>query len=281
MTMPVIALARTLANKGAAGQSVWYPRHMPSDVPAADNALRMLRHLAAQPRPVPASSVARALGLPRSTTYHLLAVLGRHGFVTHLPEERTYGLGVTAFEVGSTFLRHDPLEHLARPLLDRLVARVGTPGHLGVLHGRETLYLLELRPPRSPVLVTEVGVRLPAHLTASGRAMLAALPRAQVRALFPSSAAFVDRTGRGPTSLTALNRLLAGDRRRGYAEEDGEVTPGFVSVAAAAFDHVGRPAAAVAVTAASGTWVEPDAVAADVRATADALTRRLHGVRPT
>ena len=41
--------------------------------------------------PVPATGVARALNLPRSTTYHLLAVLREHGFVTHLPEQRRYG----------------------------------------------------------------------------------------------------------------------------------------------------------------------------------------------
>ena len=80
--------------------------------------------------------------------------------------------------------------------------------HLGVLHGRETLYLLT-EAPRTPVtVVAEVGVRLPASLTASGRAMLAQLPAAQVRALFPSRESFVDRTGVGPATPTALTRLL-------------------------------------------------------------------------
>ena len=57
-------------------------------------------------------------------------------------------------------------------------------GHLAVLHGRDVLYLVEERAPRRPSLVTDVGVRLPAHLTATGRAMLAALPpRAGARAV--------------------------------------------------------------------------------------------------
>ena len=63
------------------------------------------------------------------------------------------------------------------------------------------LYLLKEQPAvaRIPVtLVTDVGVRLPAHLTANGRSILAHLPAAQVRALFPSARGFVDRTGRGP-----------------------------------------------------------------------------------
>ena len=54
--------------------------------------------------------------------------------------------------------------------------RVGHSAHLAMLHGRDVLYVLEERAPGRPPLVTDVGVRLPAHLTASGRAILAALP---------------------------------------------------------------------------------------------------------
>ena len=116
-------------------------------------------------------------------------------------------------------LRHDGLERLARPLLATLVDEAGETGHLGVLDGRETLYLIEHRSPVGDVLVTDVGVRLPAHLTASGRALLSWLPRQQLTALYPTSASLSRRTERGPTSLTALRRLLAADRDRGFAED--------------------------------------------------------------
>jgi DNA-binding IclR family transcriptional regulator len=78
--------------------------------------------------------------------------------------------------------------------------------------------------------------------------MLAGLPAAQVRALFPSPDAFVDRHDAGPRSLSALRRVLVEVRRTGWATEDGEVTPGFASVAAAARDHTGRPVAGLALT---------------------------------
>ncbi|MGW4099835.1 IclR family transcriptional regulator domain-containing protein [Mycobacterium sp. NPDC004974] len=72
---------------------------------------------------------------------------------------------------------------------------------------------------RVPVtLVTDVGVRLPAQLPASGRSILAHLSAAQVRALFPASTAFVARTGRGPASLPGLRQLLAAERTQGWAE---------------------------------------------------------------
>ena len=126
-----------------------------------------------------------------------------------------------------------------------------------MLHGRDVLYVVEERAPGRPPLVTDVGVRLPAHLTASGRAILAALPAAQVRALYPDAEAFVDRHGTGPRTLSQLRTLLADTRQRGYAIEEGEVTPGFASVAAAVLDHNGHPVAGLALTYADGDTESP------------------------
>jgi DNA-binding IclR family transcriptional regulator len=252
-----------------------------SGVPAARQTLTILGYLASRPGPAGAATIARELGLPRSTTYHLLAELQVADFVVHLPEERAYGLGVAAFEVGSAYLRHDPLERLARPLLARLVEQARETVQLGILQGNETVYLLKEQP-RSPLtLVTDVGVRLPAHLTASGRAMLAHLPAAQVRALYPGAASFTTRTGRGPTSLRELRELVRVERRQGYAEEDGLVTPGYASVAACVFDHGARPTAAVAVTFAADVDERRRArLGAAAIAAADAITARISGRRP-
>jgi DNA-binding IclR family transcriptional regulator len=248
-------------------------------VPAARQVLALLDALARQPGPVPAAVLVRELGLPRSTVYHLLGELTSAGLAVHLPEERRYGLGLAALELGTAYLRQEPLARLARPVLARLVDRVGQSAHLAVLHGREVLYVVEERAPGRPSLVTDVGVRLPAQLTASGRAMLAGLPAPQVRALFPSPDAFVDRHGLGPRSLSALRQVLVEVRRTGWATEDGEVTPGFASVAAAAYDHTGRPVAGLAVT-----FPAPDAdsaarerLARAALAAAAELTRRIGG----
>jgi DNA-binding IclR family transcriptional regulator len=205
--------------------------------------------------------------------------MAAEGFVVHLPEEHRYGLGVAAFEVGSGYSRKEPLQRIARRPLADLVDRVGRTAHLAVLHGRDVLYVVEERAPGRPPLVTDVGVRLPAHLTASGRAILARLPSSQVRALYPNAAAFVDRHGSGPRTLGALRTVLQETRQRGYAVEHGEVTPGLASVAAAVLDHNGHPVAGVAVTyegdADAGALVGE--LSGQVRRTAESLTRRIGG----
>ncbi|GAA1776156.1 IclR family transcriptional regulator [Nocardioides hankookensis] len=250
-----------------------------SQVPAATRTMRVLRFLAGQPDPVPLDRIMRACDLPRSTTYHLLNAMIEEGFVVHLADEHRYGLGLAAFELGSGYARQEPLQRLARRPLAALVDRVGHSAHLAVLHGREVLYVVEERAPGRPPLVTDVGVRLPAHLTASGRAILAQLPAPQVRALYSQPSDFVDRHGHGPRTLSALRRVLADARQRGHAVEDGEVTPGLASVAVAVSDHNQHPVAAVAVTYPDQPAGSTDAtrLAAEVSATAAGLTRRISG----
>ena len=257
---------------------------MSSTSPAVGRALDVLLYLASRPGPVHGSALIRDLGMPRSSAYHLLDVLVERGFVVHLPDQRAYALGFSAFEVGSAYLRHEPLEHIARPILKKLVATVNETAHLGILYGAETVYLLKEQPQvvHVPVtLVTDVGVRLPAHLTANGRSILAHLSAAQIRALFGSPASFITRTGRGPGSLTELRRLLQDERTQGWAEEVGLITDGLQSVAACAFDHAGRPCAAFSVTRRQDRSPTPmPTLVRGVRTAAQQLTRALSGHAP-
>jgi DNA-binding IclR family transcriptional regulator len=219
-----------------------------ADAPAVRQALRALALLGRQAAPIPAASIARELALPRSTTYRLLGVLVEQGFVVHLTDERRYGLGVAAFELGFAYTRQEPLQWMGRSTLARLVDQTSYNGHFAILHGGDVLYVVEERAAGRASLVTDVGVRLPAHLAASGLAMLAALTPRQLRALFPPNHRFVQRNDTGPESLSELRTLLRDARQAGYAEENGSVTPGFASVGCAVLDHGGYPAAAVALT---------------------------------
>lgn len=249
-----------------------------SNAPGAAHALDVLELLARRGEPLPAATVARELGLPRSSTYHLLGVLRDRGYVSHLEGERRYGLGVAAYELGSAYQRQAPLQRIARGTLDRLVDATGHNAHLAVLHGRDVLYVIEQRAPQGPVLVSDVGVRLPATLTATGLAILASLSAGQIRALFPHADTLVQRDGNGPSTPSQLRSLLQAVRQRGYAVEDGHITSGLKSVAVAVLDHSDHPVASVAVTFRSEV-VDDAAFTQIVHAVghaADDLSTRLH-----
>ena len=223
-----------------------------SNVPGATRALAILQALGKAGSPMPAAAIASKLKLPRSSTYHLLAAMEKDGFVIHFPEDQRWGLGVSAFELGSAYLRHDPLERLARPLLARLVREtekiIPAVAQLGILQNNEVLYLAKEVPHHPVTIVSEVGVRLPAHLTASGKAILCQLDAKQVRAMYGGNSALPTRTGKGPVSVKELSQDLLEAKLRGFSFENGFVTDGFASIAVAVLNHLQMPVAAIGMT---------------------------------
>jgi DNA-binding IclR family transcriptional regulator len=247
-----------------------------STVKSAERLLDVLELLARHTRPVPTMTIARECNIPKSSAHHLLNVMLARNFVTYYDRERAWGLGVSVFEIGSAYLRSAPLQRLARHRLAELTQRTGETSHLATLHGTEVLYI-DKEQPAGPVtkLVTEVGVRLPAHLTSVGRAILAALPDVQIRALYADQP-LVLRTGNGPTSVDALLRELGRVRRRHFAVDEGMVTPGISCVAAAVFSHEGVPIAAIGVTYVGARRnADADLLAKSVCDASDRLSRSL------
>jgi DNA-binding IclR family transcriptional regulator len=249
------------------------------DIPAARNTLRVLSYLARRSGPVRAATLARDLGLPRSSVYQLIAVMMDEGFLVHYPEDRAYGLSGLLSEIGTSSSRTARIAQLAQPLLERLVAsaRIPVVAHLATLSGPDVIYIAKVQGFRAPTTVSRIGVRLPAHLTATGRSLLAALPAPQVTALFPHDADLITRAGTGPRTRAKLDDILTRCRTDGWAREDGEITADYASVGAAAVDRNDYPSAAVGLTfvgsAASGNdWTSLGEL---VRTTAVALTARL------
>lgn len=251
-----------------------------STVPAARSTLRIIRYLAGHSGPVRAATISRDLGYPRSTTYHLLRVMQDEGFVVHSPEHQGFALGPLVGEIGSSVLASNALARLAGPVLDRLVAEMKLPvvAHLGVLQHTDVVYASKVAAARAPAVVTSIGVRLPAHLTATGRAMLAALPEAQFDAIY-ARGDLPRRTSRGPASVAALEHLLIETRARGWATEDGDIDLAYASVAAVVLDHNDYPAAAVGLTfrrtlVDEAQWAR---FGRAVAAAASTLSRRIRG----
>jgi DNA-binding IclR family transcriptional regulator len=228
-----------------------------STVKSAERLLDVLELLSAHTKPVPTLTIARECAIPKSSAHHLLNVMRARSFVTYYEAERAWGLGVAAFEIGSAYLRSGPLQRLGRHLLTELTERTGETSHLAVLHGAEVLYIDKEQPVGTVALVTEVGVRLPAHLTAVGRAILAELSEVQVRALYADQP-LIRRTGRGPATVDALLHDLDEVRGRGFAFDDQMVTPGISCLAAPVYSHEHVPAAAIGVTFVSAQRSESD-----------------------
>ncbi|WP_315532931.1 IclR family transcriptional regulator [Corynebacterium matruchotii] len=223
-----------------------------SKVPAATHTLAILRLLMTTDAPISAARIATQLRLPRSTTYQLLKVMVDAGFVMHLKSHRTYGLGAAAYSLAQAYSTQQPLVRASTRHAQALAKLVGGSAHVSRLSsGMEVLYVLEERSMAAVSLITDVGVRLAAERTASGRVMLAALPDAELKAR-------VDAAGLG-RQWQKIHTMVQQVRLRGWAEETEEVSVGQSSIAAAVLDHTGRPAAALAVTFTPGVGVDKHA----------------------
>lgn len=223
-----------------------------SKVPAATHTLAILRLLMTTDAPISAARIATQLRLPRSTTYQLLKVMVDAGFVMHLKSHRTYGLGAAAYSLAQAYSTQQPLVRASTRHAQALAKLAGGSAHVSRLSsGMEVLYVLEERSMAAVSLITDVGVRLAAECTASGRVMLAALPDAELKAR-------VDAAGLG-RQWQKIHTMVQQVRLRGWAEETEEVSVGQSSIAAAVLDHTGRPAAALAVTFTPGVGVDKHA----------------------
>src|SRR5699024_1969229 len=173
-----------------------------AEVPALRRAIAMLRHMASSNRAITAGALVRTLEIPRSSAYDILAVLEELGLVART--ESGFVLGAGVHELGASYLRTNPLQRLAQPVVRQLADDTTATAQLAVIRGWETEYVLKEQSLKSVAVITATGVRLPSYLTATGRAILAQLPKSEVLAMFQSETGFVSRTGRGPTSVKAL-----------------------------------------------------------------------------
>jgi DNA-binding IclR family transcriptional regulator len=234
-------------------------------------ALRLLELIADNDgAPMRLSALAAAIGAPKSSVHSILRSLVAQRFLE--PTDDGYRLGIRAFEVGSAYSRHmSPTRAVHAELVD-LSHELKVTAHFAILDGPEVLYIEKEDPPGRGIRVASaVGARLPAHLTAVGKAALAYADA--------SAVALADLSVRG-TSGRALSQARLDDelrqvRRDGYAVDDGDTAAGIRCVAAAVFDARQRCCGAVGVSYLTSAELSTEAVAQEVRAAANRTSQRL------
>lgn len=202
--------------------------------------------LAHSPRPLRHGEIARATGLPKSSATNLLDTLTAVGLVR--AEERGYSLGLRLIELGAAAAERLDIRAIARPVLRELSALgIGT-SNLAILQGHDVLYIEKVNNPEHVIqIATRVGGTAPAHATALGKVLVAALPPDR-RARWTSEHAFVAVTEHTITSATEFARALDLAAERGYAFDEEEQNLRTVCVAAPIRDHTGTAVAAISLT---------------------------------
>ncbi|HVZ22185.1 MAG TPA: IclR family transcriptional regulator [Vicinamibacterales bacterium] len=191
------------------------------------------------------SEIAQRLGLPKTVTHRLLTTLERRQYVRKDAASRKYALTLKLWQVGSPALRAD-LPGLAHQVLDALVADTGETAYVSVLERLDVVWIAKVEG-REPLRVyVEVGGRMPAYCTASGKALLAFAPAEVLSDLH--SARLSKLTRRTITERRQLARELATIRATRVSINHGERRDDIGAVAAPVFDAMGRVIAAVGIS---------------------------------
>jgi DNA-binding IclR family transcriptional regulator len=218
--------------------------------------------------PVTLRELARRTGLPLSTVHRAVAPLLAWGGLERVPGGVRPGLRL--FELGQLVSQRARLRELALPYMGDLYEATHEVVSLAVLDGTETVWIEQLAGRLAPPVPSRVGGRLPAHVTAAGKVLLAAAPEA-VDAL---CAAGLERHGPGTITKPArLRAELATIAECGVAINREESRVGVLGVAAPVLGRDSTPIAALALAVARRSRSSPDAMAPAVRTAALALGR--------
>jgi DNA-binding IclR family transcriptional regulator len=217
-------------------------------VPALMRGLQVLQSLSGGARGLSLSELAEAIGVTRSSAYRLVYTLDHMGFLKSDSQTKTYALGPQALRIGYAYLKSRDLVAVAAPHLEHLRDVTGWSAHLGELQGRDVVYLARIATRRSVASNVQVGARLPAHATAMGRVLLAALPDSEIRALYRGRT-LQSYSAQTPATVEALLAQLKVDRSNGFVLQDSGFEAGVASVAAPIRDVAGEIVAAINVSA--------------------------------
>jgi IclR family transcriptional regulator, KDG regulon repressor len=193
------------------------------------------------------AELSKRVGLHNSTTFHLVKTMVSLGYVRQLKDSKRYRIGRQLFALAASALDEVEMMSLATPVLDELARATGESAHFSVPMGDAVVVLARTSGPGAFQLNDRVGVVRPAHCTALGKIMLAALPPGQFEGYLQRA----ELKAHTPKTITAAERLareIAEVRRTWLAVDDGEFDPELRCAALPVRDFSSRVIGAIGIS---------------------------------
>ena len=221
------------------------------------------------------SEIAQLVGLHKATTHRIIVSLMNGGFLERATDGERYRLGLRLAELGMAAIRTLDFRREAIPHMKALVDRFEETCDLSVFDRGEVFYVEVIQGKHTLTIAARVGMRLPAHCTASGKTFLAFLPEAEARSILKEPLArYTDWT---ITSAEQVWAQLAEVRARGYGYDDQEFEIGIRAVAAPIRNREGKVIAVISIPGPTSrmTPERVSEIAEGLVATARAISTRL------
>jgi len=244
-------------------------------IQSVDRAIRILLALQGERRLGIAELEVR-LELAPSTVHGIVKTLAAHSLVTQDAATGRYQLGPTVLRLGNVYLDTLELRSRAVPWSEELARRTGMAVRIGVLAADEVVIIHHEPRPDGSRQMPEIGIVIPEHASALGKALLAFLPEEAKCALV---APHRSMTGETITDAEELRAQLTTIARTAIAEEKDEAVLGESSVAAPVFAAQGTAVGAIAVVLPTTEWPVGEPVLDALREAARNISRELGATR--
>lgn len=210
--------------------------------------LLVLEAIIDQPQSVGLPDLANRLGMSRSSMHRVLTQLQEEGLVVKVPNRDRFAIGARFSKLALNAMISSNKGFPIRAVIQKVVEEIEETVNLGVLSGRDFVYLERVECNRSPRIYLETGSRLPAHVTSGGKACMAFLETSARKRLVETMTLepFTQHTITDKVKLlTELNTI----RKRGYATANQEYADGITGVGVPVIGTDGHAVAALAMHA--------------------------------
>ena len=216
-------------------------------IQSLERAFAILEEVARHREGINLADLSKAVGLHNSTTFHLVKTMTQLGYITQLRDSKRYRIGSRLFTLAAGALEENSFLAVATPVLETLTRETGEVGHFAIRSGNEIVVIARTAGSGLLQMVDRTGGQRPAHATALGKVLLAALNDAQIRQ-FLGPEPLRKFTAKTIVERNALLREIEEVRRKGIAYDDGEFDAEIRCVAVAVHDFAGRVAGAVGIS---------------------------------
>ncbi len=140
-----------------------------------DKTLKILELFDKRGKELTVTEINDLLSLNKTSTFRIIKNLEDAGYLEKDSDTLRYKLGLKIYYLGSLAEPNSTTRKIGRPFLENLNDQCGETVHLAVLHQGEALYLDKIEGKKTIRVITSIGMKLPAHCSALGKTLLAAL----------------------------------------------------------------------------------------------------------
>src|SRR5471032_2793489 len=216
-------------------------------VQSIERAFAIAEEIARNREGIGLAELSKRVGLHNSTTFHLVKTMVQLGYVSQLAESRKYRIGRRMFTLAAGAMDEIELVSVATPVLEKLTRETGEYSHFAIRSGEQIVVVAKTAGTGIFQMVDRTGAVRPAHATALGKVLLAALSPSQLER-YLETCEFRKFTAKTIVERDALRREIEEVRRKGLAFDDGEFDPEARCVAVPVRDFTGRVAGAIGMS---------------------------------